>query len=132
MHVSTRVLMSSSAGIMAALGVGLTFLPQEALTHLGARPDSVVVVLVQMLGASFIAFAGLNWMARGHLIGGIYGRPIGMANFFHFAIGAATLLKAVPTDRFDSDIVVGAAIYSVFALWFGIVLFTHPGTAAPR
>jgi hypothetical protein len=124
-----RLLLSSSAAILAALGVGITFLPQELLIHVGARSTGASVLLIQILGASLLGFAALNWMSRGAHTGGIYGRPVTMANFFHFAIGAAALLKGAIAHHFAVDVTVMAAIYAVFAIWFGLVLFTHPATA---
>ena len=124
--MKTRILMMLSAAFMAALGMAITFLPQELLVHVGARPEGVLVLLIQLLGALLVSFAMLNWMARGNLIGGIYSRPVAVANFFHFAIGAVALLKALPAQRIALEVVAVAAIYSAFAIWFGIVLFTHP------
>ena len=129
--MNPRLLMNLSAAFFAALGVGITFLPQELLIHVGARPEGTSVLLIQILGASFLGFATLNWMNRGAHIGGIYGRPVSMANFFHFAIGAAALLKGAIDHHFAIDVTVMAAIYAVFGTWFGLVLFTHPATATP-
>lgn len=80
--------MSLSAVFLAALGVGITLLPQELLIHAGAESEGTDVLLIQMLGAAFLGLTVLNWMSKGALIGGIYGRPVTMANFFHFGIGA--------------------------------------------
>jgi hypothetical protein len=115
-----------SAAFMAALGVGVTFLPQELLIHIGGRPEEALVLLIQMLGALYLGFAILNWMARNNLIGGIYSRPVAIANFFNFAVGAVALLKALSDQHFAFEIVAMASVYSVFGIWFGVVLFTHP------
>lgn len=120
-----RLLLSSSAVFLAVSGVGITFLPQELLLHVGASPEGASLRLVQLLGAALLGFAALNWMSKGAHIGGIYGRPLAMANFFHFAIGATALVRGTLHD-FAVDIAVVAAIYTVFAVWFGLVLFTHP------
>ena len=82
----TRVLLSGSAAFLAVAGVAITFLPQELLAYASAQPTRVSVLLVQVLGAMFIGSAVLNWMNRGAHVGGIYGRPLTMANFFHFPI----------------------------------------------
>jgi hypothetical protein len=124
----TRYLMILSAAFMAALGVAITFLPQELLVHAGAPSQGSLVLLVQSLGALYLGFAVLNWMARGSLVGGIYGRPVTMANFFNFAIGATAFLKALSAGPFAFEVVAMAAAYSVFGIWFGVTLFTHPAT----
>jgi len=124
--------MSLSAAFLAALGVGITFLPQELLIRVGAEPAGVPVLLIQLLGATLVGFASLNWMNRGAHIGGIYGRPVTMANFLHFAIGAAALLKGAIGQHFAIDVAVMAALYTVFGTWFGLVLFTHPVATARK
>ena len=82
-------------------------------------------MLVQVTGALYLGFAFLNWMARGVLIGGIYSRPVALGNFLHFAVVAATLLKAM--THFDLPVVYAlSAAYTMFAAWFAVVLFTSP------
>jgi hypothetical protein len=118
--------MSISAAFLALIGVAITFLPQELLTYASAQPTQALVLLIQVLGALFLGFATLNWMNRGAHVGGIYGRPVTMANFFHFAIGAVALLKGALALDFPIDVTVVAIAYAVFGAWFGLVLFTHP------
>ena len=122
--------MSLSAGWMVGLGAGTSFLPQELLRVLGTAPDETAVLVTQMLGAGYLGFAMMNWMARGNTIGGIYSRPIAVANFFHFTVGAVTLVKDVATKDVPIGVIVAAVVYSGFAVWFGRVLFTHPLDAA--
>ena len=85
--------MTLSAAALAALGLGASFLPQEILGRAAMPADRFSVAVIQLAGALYIAFALLNWSAKGALLGGIYGRPIVLANFSHFAIGAIVLLK---------------------------------------
>lgn len=49
--MNTGILMTLSAAFLATLGVGITFLPQELLAHVGAQPEGALVLLIQMLGA---------------------------------------------------------------------------------
>ena len=84
--------------------------------------------MIQRAGAAFVAFAVLNWSARGNMLGGIYGRPIALGNFAHFAIGAITLLKNVSHARDFPALLVVTALYSAVRVWFGAVLF-GPGPA---
>lgn len=121
--------MSLSAAFLATLGVGATFLPQEILARVGGRPEGTSVLLIQLLGALYLGFAMLNWMNRGSRIGGIYARPVSMANLLSFAAGGAALLKGVLAGQLAFEIVALAAIYTVFGVWFGFVVFTHPADA---
>ena len=121
----TRVLMSISAAFLGGIGLSLSFLPQETLGALGVPPLTALVILVQVTGALCLGFAIMNWMARGVLMGGIYSRPLAIGNFLHFAVVAVTLLKTM--TALDTILVVAvAAVYTVLAAWFGLVLFTSP------
>ena len=119
--------MTLSAAFVAALGVSASFLPQEILGLVGMAPDRFAAAIVQVAGALYVGFAILNWSAKGTLLGGIYGRPIVLANFTHFAIGAIVMLK-IPGPA-EAGLLVAAGAYSVFAAWFGYVLF-GPGPAS--
>jgi len=118
--------MTASAAFLALLGVVASFLPQELLGYVGARATPAAVLLIQLLGALYLGFGALNWMSRGSITGGIYGRPLTMANAIHFMVGAIALVKAVVAGPFATDVAVMAALYSVLAAWFARVLFVHP------
>lgn len=126
MNLRTRVLMSASAAFMAVLGIGITFLPHEVLDHVGVVANQAIVLLMQMLGALYLGFAALNWMSRGNHIGGIYSRPLAIANLFAFLVAAVALLKAAVSPNATIQVIAFAIIYAVFAIWFGLVAFTHP------
>lgn len=125
-----RMLMQSSALYMAVLGVAASFLPQEIVAHFGSRPEGLAILLLQVTGALYMGFASLNWMARGNLIGGIYSRPVALGNFVHFSVAGIVLVKVLVASRNAPEIVAAGVVYSAFALWFGLVLFTHPRQAA--
>ena len=126
--MSTKILMSSSALVMAALGVAATFLPQEIIAALGGS-GRTLPLLVQVLGAAYLGFAMLNWMAKESLIGGIYSRPVSMGNFLHFAVAGIALVKAVVAGERAVAVLVCTAIYVVFAVAFGAVVFGRANVA---
>jgi len=121
--MSTKILMASSALVMAALGVAATFLPQEIIAALGGGVGRTLPLLVQVLGATYLGFAMLNWMAKESLIGGIYSRPVSMGNFLHFAVAGIALVKAVVAGERAVAVLVCTAIYVLFAIAFGAVVF---------
>ncbi len=121
----TRALMILSALFMAALGFFTLFAPDRVLGLHGTPPDSATMLLIQMMGALYLGFASLNWFARGVLIGGIYSRPVAVGNFVHFAVVASMLAKAA--IKFGAvQLASSTAVFSVFAIWFGLVLFRPP------
>ncbi len=132
MNLHTKTLMVASAVFMAALGLGASFLPHETLAYAGNRSEGLSVVLLQITGALYMSYALVNWTASGSLIGGIYGRPLALGNFMHFAIVTIVLVKSLSVLT-TTPILIAAATYATFAVWFGLVLFTHPASSGePR
>ena len=118
--------MRASAILSALLGVAASFLPQEILSYAGAGSGGVGIVIVQAAGALYLGFAALNWTAQGNLIGGIYSRPVALANFMHFAVGSIAMLKVAAGGEREVALLLLCATYSLFAALFGIVTFTSP------
>lgn len=112
-----------SAAVYLLAGGAALFAPQELLSLGGAAVSPLAVSLLQMVGAAFLGFGVLNWMSRYSLIGGIYGRPLVVANFGHAFAGAALLVKAVPRGNGAALAWVALGIYCALALLFGLKLF---------
>jgi hypothetical protein len=126
--VNTKVLLTLSAAVLGAAGIAGLFLPQEILGALGIVPAGVLVltVIVQLLAALLFAGAIMNWTARGSLIGGIYNRPVAIANLTHFMIGALTVTKAFLAAHHSPILGTCAVVYVVFAIAFAMVFFGSP------
>src|SRR4051812_6500704 len=122
--MNTKLVMSASAVVMAIAGITLSFLPQELTTLTGLKADNYIVL--QLLGALYFGFAALNWMAKGSIIGGIYGKPVVVGNLAHFLIGSLALIK-INTTGISANVILGCTIvYALFAIIFGYIMFTHP------
>ncbi|WP_340152393.1 hypothetical protein [uncultured Marivirga sp.] len=125
--MNTKIVMISSCIFLGALGITFTFIPDEIISGLSATPNPISILSLQLLGALYLGFTMLNWMAKGSLIGGIYNRPIAIGNFMHFAVGALALIKIITKIHTHSEIVISLTVaYSVFAILFGYVLITNP------
>lgn len=129
--MSSRFLMIASAAFLALLGLLLSFAPAEALAFMGQSANGLLPVLLQLAGALYLAFALMNWTAKGSVFGGIYGRAIVLGNFMHFTMGALALLKAAINPGFSAWPWVLTVLYAAFALLFGRLLFRHPAAATP-
>jgi len=81
--MNTKSLMTLSAMILAMIGISLIFLPNEILDYLELSVSETLQLLMQIIGSLYFALAVLNWMSKGSFIGGIYNRPIAMANLTH-------------------------------------------------
>src|SRR5688500_15013863 len=117
--------MTASAVHLGLAGAGATFLAEELLVHVRQPAAPVLMLFVQAVGALNLAFAMLNWMSRGAALGGIYGRPIIVANLVHFLMIALVLIRWAVAGA-APGIMVLAGIYALFAAWFGVVLFADP------
>lgn len=128
----TRLLMSASALVLGLLGGVATFAPGELLVTLGTPASPAVQLMVQILGALYLGFAGLNWMLRESLVGGIYNRPVVIGNLVHFVSAALAIMKLLVHAPSEPMLWPLALLYAAGAVGFGIVLFRHPVPASPR
>jgi hypothetical protein len=128
--MNTRLLMTASALVLALLGLPCIFTPDMVLKELTGSTSGAAELLVQVMGALYLGFAGLNWMGRANLIGGIYGRPVAIGNLMHFLVAAIALLKFAPQASPPAPMWVLAAIYAILAMAFGLVVFGNPLRAA--
>ena len=85
--IGSRPLLSITALLLALAGGTGVFAP-ELIIGAGALWPG------QLLGAAWLGLAALDWTGRGTIIGGIYGRPLLLANSTNFLIGALVLLRA--------------------------------------
>ena len=125
--MNTKLIMSVTAIFLALISLSLTFAPDNVMHAFGIADSIVVRLMFQLLGAFYFAFAMLNWMAKGAYIGGIYNRPIAIANLSHFLIGGLALTKAIFAHNDVPKIIyVLAGFYMIAALIFYRVMTTHP------
>lgn len=111
-----------TALVWAALGTAALFLPAEVLAAMGAESTPLGELAVQLYGTAVWGLMALNWSARGSRIGGIYGRPIVMANLFHAFAGASTLSHAVMDGLGGVPLLVVFVLYvSTTAVYFVVL-----------
>ncbi|MCD8741308.1 hypothetical protein LT679_11900 [Mucilaginibacter roseus] len=125
--MNSKLIMTICAAFLAVMGIALTFAADDIIITFVAEPTEILRIISQLLGATYFAFAVLNWMAKGAIIGGIYNKPLVMANFAHFFIGGAMLAKtALRNQQLPAGLVILAGIYVVMALLFAFIMFRHP------
>lgn len=107
---------------MLAAGILITFLSNEIVAYLNLAPNSFL--LIQIIGALYFAFGMLNWFVKANLIGGIYGRPISVANFTHFSMVALSLFKSGFYENIMQITI--TTVYCILAFLFGYIFMTHP------
>lgn len=115
--------MAASSLFLGGAGLFASFAPQDLLAFLGSPATGPAPVLVQLMGALYFAFALVNWTAKDNIIGGIYSRPVSLGNLTHFVMGALALAK-FQSPEWDNKIMIALlAIYTVFAVLFGWLVF---------
>ena len=113
---------------LGVVGFGLTFLPQEIAGFFEAGTNQTLILAFQILGALYLGFGMMNWMAKNSLIGGIYSRPLVVGNLMHFLVSAFALIKVLGKYSENQFVVIVAIsiLYSFFAISFGYLLRTTP------
>jgi hypothetical protein len=131
LNTNTKIIMTLAAVTLGTVGLALTFMPDALLSYAGLEQSATSLLLVQVLGALYFAFAMLNWMSKGSLIGGIYNRPVAVANLTHFLIAGLALVKVLMLNPQASYLIWGVGvIYAAFGVCFGIIFFRHPVSEA--
>ena len=117
----TRTLATVSAVLLGTAGVALLFAADEIIAALaGGSTDPTITVMVQLLGGAWLALAWATWLTRGTPQGGIYGRPIVMANATLYFIAALVCLRGAAAS---GAVRAAAIVSSVMAVAYGLVMF---------
>ena len=121
--MNTKVLMTASSLALGLAGVAASFAPTELLRALGSPAPEPVPVLIQLLGGAYLALALANWTAKDSLIGGIYARPLSLANSVIFTTGTLALAKQQFSHGASTPLLSAFVAYAVFAVGFAWLVF---------
>jgi hypothetical protein len=123
MNSKTNPLLALSAIAYSAGALPLLFMPEELMTAVGAESTPVGATLLQLLAGALFGFAMLNWMSRHSRLGGIFGRPLVLANFAQAAVAVPALARIVLAGDHSLPLVVALGIYGLLLIAFGAKLF---------
>ena len=118
----TRLLATASAVLLGFSGFALLFAADAVMDRVGAGSPPAAVA-GQLLGGAWLALAVATWITRGAPQGGIYGRPIVLANTWVYTITALVCLKAFWVGTAVSVV---AIIAAALAVSYGYLLFRGP------
>lgn len=112
------------AGLLLVVGIALTFFPEEIGTSLWG-PGTPAIVMA-LLGAAVLGLGMLNWFSRRAPIGGIYGRPVLLANLVHFVVGGMALLRQCLAGGATPWIWMVTMVYLAGMAFYGLLMFVGP------
>ena len=116
----------ASAALLLVAGIVLLFASDDVLPRLvSGFPESGAWV-GQLLAAALLALGATNWLSRSQLLGGIYGRPVVMANAVFYFVAAMVTLRAAASGDVANSLWVVAAVVSLLAVVYGWLLFRGP------
>jgi hypothetical protein len=127
---ATRLFMTACALVTGALGVVCLYMPDLVLVRVSAPESRGLKLAIQLLGTLYLSLAFLNWMWRGNQIGGIYGRPVLVANLMHFFGGALVMGVALSSAPDLQALWPLVAVYGVLTLGFLVMMFRSPSPGA--
>jgi hypothetical protein len=115
-----------SAVLLAVCGATLLFAADVLLPIFIPDFPARGAWLGQLLGAAWLGVAALNWLQRGAVLGGIYGRPIVLANLALYFIGGLALLRALLDGGVSQVLWLATAPALTLAAVYGALLFAGP------
>jgi hypothetical protein len=124
--VTSSLITRASAAALLLGGLSLLFASDVLLPGLVAGFPPAAAWLGQLLGAAWLGLAALNWLHRGAVLGGIYGRPVVLANLVTYLIAALSLLKPLQGPLASPGLWLLAVPAMVLAIAYGALLFRGP------
>ncbi len=124
--MSSTLVSRVSAAVLLMAGLALLFAPDAVLPSLIPDYPPAALWLGQLLGASWLGVGALNWWSRATVLGGIYGRPIVLANVAIYFIGALVMLSAARRARLPGTLWAAVALAVVLAVAYGWLLWRGP------
>lgn len=122
--MNPKYLIVATAGLYGIVGLGLLFFSQELLAASGRELDFILPV--QLIAPGFAAIAILNWAGRNAIYGGIYGRPIVLANMMFSVLSATTLASGITDYGLSGAWWILVAALALVAVSFGILMRSAP------
>lgn len=130
MNERPNLLLVAAAAVCLVAAVALLFAADDLLRLATGTAPALDVAVLQLLGAALFGFAMLDWMNRYARIGGIYGRPLVVANFAHFATAALMLGHLATAGPLRPWIAGPLAVYAALAVGFAVAMVRDPATGS--
>jgi len=117
----------ASALFLGVAGFSFVFAAREMLVLLAPGTPRAATWIGQILGAALVGLGCLNWFNRHALLGGIYARPVVLANSMFYVVGALSVVGSSAALTTTRPVAQGvAAVLGVFAACYAWLLFRGP------
>ena len=123
---SSTAITTLSACVLAAGGVALLFASDELLPRLIPGTPASATVLGQLVAAGWLAVAWLDWSQRHLVIGGIYGRPMVLANLALYMVSAFSTGHPAMTAGAPPVLRLLTLLFGALALVYAALLMRGP------
>lgn len=108
-------------------GAVASFAPEVVTSFLKTENSLLIFLLVQAFGAFNFAMGIQNWMLKSSLIGGIYNRPLVIANLIYFMMSGIAISKGLmKLEKVSVIICFLGIIYLLFAIVYCFIFFKNP------
>lgn len=124
-------LLVAAAAVHAVAAGALVFAPDETMRWLGVAPAPGSGAVVAIAAGALLGLALLDWYSRFTNIGGIYGRPLVLANLAQAMVAAGGLGSGLRHGVLPTSAWGLLAVYALLLLWFGWVM-THPAPVSQQ
>lgn len=126
--ISTHVSRASAVALLLG-GLALLFAPDVVLPRLVPGFPPAGAWLGQLLAAAWLGVAALNWTSRRTGLGGIYGRPVVLANAALYFISATALARAAARGGGPVALWALMVLAAAFAAGYGWLLLRGPAAS---
>ena len=115
-----------SAIVLLLGGICLLFASDALVPMLAPGTPRSATWPGQLVAAGWLAVAALNWLSRGAMLGGIYGRPVVSANLVLYFVTAMVLLRTALDNDVHPLIWIATVLHVLLAGIYGWLLFRGP------
>lgn len=117
-------IITAAAILFFIVGTVSSFAPEIITNLLKMEQTNTTLLLVQVIGAFNFSMAIQNWLVKSSTIGGIYNRPIVMANLTYFIMSGLAITKQIIALKQNSPIVeIFGVIFLLFTIAFLFIFF---------
>ncbi len=127
-----KIMITAAAIVLFILGVLLNFIPDESASIMGMGEDEALAFSLQIDAGLSLGLGLLNWMTRRAAIGGIYNKPLVLANTLSFVVIALALYRGLSSGLLSRVMWAPFFVMALLAIGFAYLAFLYSPKAPAR